>query len=231
MFRLTLVACLVCTACDKRPGKPAGELGELIDEGTLVTTLAGKVTARETFAIRKLDGHLVLTANSATVEDAPHRIVQDGELETDLQYRPRKLSYHYVGGADSFRYVLGGTPLALDRIRDDGQKPEHIAASSPVDVFVEGPGLIGMTALCRVAQPTTLGTISDFESGYKGKVVVKTVAPAGKLTKRTIKFLDEFEVELYCEGEKLIASGLRANRLWHVREGREADLAAITSQE
>ena len=130
MFRFTLALCVLCAACAKKPTTPAGEL---IDQGTLVTTLDAKVTSCETFAIRKLDAHLVITANTA--------------------------------GADSFRYVLGGTPLALDRIRDDGQ------------------------------------------------------------------FLDDFEVELYCEGDKLIASGLRSNKLWNVREGREADLAAITSQE
>ncbi len=228
MFRFTLVVWVLCSACEKKPAKLAGEL---VDEGTLVTTLDGKVTARETFSIRKLDGHLVITAQSSTVEGAPRQVVQHGELETDLQYRPLKLTYQYKAGSDSFRYVLGGSPLALDRIRDDGQHPQHIAAYAPIDVFVEGPGLIGMTALCRVEQPTTLGTLSDFESGYKGKVIVKTVAPAGKLTKRTIKFLDEFEVELYCEGEKLIASGLRSNKLWNVREGREADVAAFTSQE
>ncbi len=226
MLRLAPIVGLL--ACHTKPAKPPGEL---VDEGTLVTTLDGKVTAREAFSIRKVDTHLVIAANSSTVDDAPRQVVQEGELETDLDYRPLKLNYHYVAGADSFRHVIGGTPLALDRIRDDGQKPEHIAATGPVDVFVEGPGLIGMTALCRVEQPTTLSTLSDFESGYKGKVVVKTVAPAGKLVKRTIKFLDEFEVELYCEGDKMIASGLRGNKLWNVREGREADLAAIKSQE
>ncbi|CAN5918518.1 hypothetical protein BH11MYX3_BH11MYX3_39590 [soil metagenome] len=228
MYRLTLVALILCAACEKKPAAPRGEL---VDEGTLVTTLDGKVTSRETFAIRKVDGHLVITANSSTVDGVPHANVQDGELETDLQYRPLKLSYHYKAGADSFRYVLGGTPLALDRIRDDGQNPQHVASHGPIDVFVEGPGLIGMTAVCRVAQPITLETLSDFESGYKGKVVVKTVAPAGKLVKRTIKFLDDFEVELYCEGEKLIASGLRGNKIWNVREGREADIAPFMTQE
>jgi hypothetical protein len=228
MFRLSLVPLVLCAACEKKAAKPPGEL---IDEGTLVSTLDGKVTSRETFAIRKVDGHLVITASSSTVEGSPRANVQDGELETDLQYRPLKLTYHYKAGADSFRYVLGGTPLALDRIRDDGQNPQHIAAHGPVDVFVEGPGLIGMTALCRVAQPTTLETLSDFESGYKGKVVVKTVAPAGKLTKRTIKFLDDFEIELYCDGEKLIASGLRGNKIWNIREGREADIAPFTTPE
>lgn len=210
-------------ACERQAAKPAGTV---IDEGTFVTTQKDKVTARETFAIRKVEDHLLITAASSTVEGAAIAIHQDGELETDLQYRPLRLTYHYAAAKDGFRYTLGGTPLALDRTRDDGGKPEHIVATAPLDVFVEGPGLVAMTAVCRVDKPTTLTTLSDFESGFKGKIVVTAVAPAGKLVKRTIKFLDEFEIELYCEGEKMIASGLRGNQLWNVREGREADFTA-----
>lgn len=223
MSRFALLALPLCAACGRKAAAPAGTV---IDEGTLITTQSGKITAKETFAIRQVDDHLVITARSATVEGAPVANTQEGELETDLQYRPRRLTYHFAAAREGFRYTLGGTPLTLDRIRDDGEKPEHLVAPGPVDVFVEGPGLIGMTAVCRVDKPVTLTTLSDFESGFKGKVVVKTVMPAGKLVKRTIKFLDEFEVEVYCEGDKLIASGLRSNQLWNVREGREDDFAA-----
>lgn len=226
MLRSTpLVIAIAFIACEKKPAKPA-PTGTLVDEGTLVTTNDGKVTARETFSIHKDGEKLVLRASSATVEGAKVPSQQEGELETDLAYKPIRGTYRYAAKQDGFRYTLGGTPLTLDRIRDDGQKPQHIVASGPVEVFLE-VGLIGLTALCRVEAPATLNSIADFESGYRGgKVVIKTVGKAASLKKLTVKFLDEFELEVYCDGDKLIASGLRGNKLWHVREGRETDFTA-----
>ena len=220
---LILLAGITGVACERQAAKPAGTL---VDRGTLITTQDGNVTARETFRISKVGDHLVIAASSETVAGVERAVQQDGELETDLQFRPLRLTYHYAAAADGFRYTLGGTPLALDRTRDDGKKPEHVVSTGPVDVFIEGPGLIALTALCRVRQPTTLTTLSDGNSGFKGKVVVKTVAAAAKLQRLTIKFLDDFEVELYCDGDTMIASGLRNNHLWNVREGRETDFAA-----
>ncbi|MBA3463430.1 MAG: hypothetical protein H0T46_25975 [Deltaproteobacteria bacterium] len=226
MQRFTpLVIAIACIACEKKTAKPA-PTGTIVDEGTLVTTLDGKVNAREKFSIHKDGDKLVLRASSATVDGAKVPSQQEGELETDLAYKPIRGTYRYTAKQDGFRYTLGGTPLTLDRIRDDGEKPQHIVASGPVELFVE-IGLIGLTALCRVEAPATLNSIADFESGYRGgKVVVKTVGKAAGLKKLTVKYLEEFEVEVYCDGDKLVASGLRGNKLWHVREGRETDFAA-----
>jgi len=213
-----LAACSKSSS-DKPPQGPPP--GDKIDEGEIVTTTDGKVTANELFKITKTADRLYIETASATTPDAKVRNVQTGLLETDHAYRPISMTYNYQADKGGFTYKLGGSPLTLERKPDDG-KPETIEAKGPVEVFVEGPGLIAMQALCRVDKPTTLPTISDFESAYKGKIVVKTVGKAATLTKLTIAFLDTFEVEVYCDGPKLIASGLRGNKLWNVRKGSEA---------
>lgn len=218
---LALVACSKSSS-DKPAPEPQGPApGDVIDEGTIVTTTDGKVTAKETFRITKTADRLYITASSATTPDAKVQNTQEGRLETDHAYKPIAMTYAYKADKLGFSYNLAGSPLTLVRT-SDGEAPKKIEATGPVDVFVEGPGLIAMQALCRVDKPTTLGTVSDFESAYKGKVVVKTVTKAASLTRLTIKFLEEFELELYCDGPKLIASGLRANKLWNVRTGSEA---------
>lgn len=209
---------------DQPPQAPAP--GDTVDEGTIVTTTDGVITAKETFRISKTADRLYITASSATTPEAKVQNQQEGRLETDHAYKPIALTYTYKADKDGFSYKLGGTPLVLDRTRADGQRPEHVEAKEPVDVFIEGPGLIAMQALCRVDKPQTLGTISDFESGYKGKVVITAVTKAATLTKLVVKFLDTFEVEVYCDGAKLIGSGLRGNKLWNVRSGSEAAFAA-----
>jgi hypothetical protein len=223
MHRVSLL--LVLAACGTSSKSEPAPAGTLVDQGVIVTTIDGKPAAKETFSIHQVGEQLVIRAHSATLPGSARPSTQEGVLETDLHYRPRSLTYHYAAPTDGFRYTLGGNPLALDRTRDDGKNPEHIVATGAVDVFVEGPGLIGMAAACQFDAPTTIPTLSDFESGYKGKVVIKSVEPLGKLRRLKIKFLDEFEVELYCDGERFVASGLRSNKLWNVREGREAEFA------
>jgi hypothetical protein len=215
---LALVACSKSSS-DKPPQVPPP--GDKVDEGEIVTTTDGKVTANELFTITKTADRLYIMTSSATTPEAKVRNVQTGLLETDHAYKPVSMTYNYQAEKGGFTYKLGGAPLTLERKPDSG-KPERVEATGPVDVFVEGPGLIAMQALCRVEQPTTLPTISDFESAYKGKVVVKTVGKAASLKKLTIAFLDTFEVEVYCDGPKLVASGLRGNKLWNVRKGSEA---------
>lgn len=223
---------LALVACSKSSSdQPAPTPGDVIDEGTIVTTLDGVVTAKETFRITKTADRLYVTASSATTPEAKVANQQEGRLEADLAWKPIAMTYTYRADKDGFSYKLGGSPLVLDRTRADGERPEHVEAKEPVDVFVEGPGLIAMQALCRVDKPTTLGTISDFESGYKGKVVITAVSKAATLTKLAVKFLDTFEVEVYCDGAKLIASGLRGNKLWNVRAGSEAAFEAARTQE
>ena len=229
---MRFVLFLALAACSKSSDKPADPPpqgpapGDVIDEGTIVTTLDGKVTAKETFRITKTADRLYITASSTTTPDAKIQNEQEGRLETDHAYKPLAMTYTYKAKERGFSYQLGGSPLVLERKPSDSGKAERIEATGPVDVFVEGPGLIAMQALCRVDQPTTLSTISDFESGYKGKVVVKAVTKAATLTRRTITFLETFEVEVYCDGEKLIGSGLRGNKLWNVRAGSEAAFEA-----
>lgn len=223
MTRIALFV-LLFAACEKKPAPPAGDL---VDEGVLVTSIDGKITAREKFSIRKVGEHLVIRSSSETVDGAATPIQQTGELETDLAYHPLRLDYHYMSKAESFRYTLSGTPLRLDRIRDDGDKPEHADSVNQPDVFVEAPGLIALTPVCKVTTaPSSLSTMSTPTSGFRGKVNIKTVATAGKLKRLTIGYLNDFEIELYCDGDKMIASGLRGNKLWNVREGREADFEA-----
>jgi hypothetical protein len=224
---LALVACGKSSSDKSPPPSP----GEVIDEGTIVTTTDGVVTGKETFRITKDGDRMYITASSATTPEAKVANQQEGRLVTDLSWKPIEMTYTYKADKDGFSYKLGGSPLALDRTRADGTKPEHIEAAAPVDVFVEGPGLIAMQALCRVDKPMTLTTVSDFESGYKGKIVVKTVGKAQALTKLTIAFLDTFEIEVYCDGAKLIASGLRNNKLWNVRAGSEAVFEPAKNQE
>jgi len=223
-MKSALVVLAACAACERKPAAPPGTV---VDEGSFVTTQDGKPIARETFAIRRVGNHFVFTAHGETVEGAPVKNTQEGELETDLAYRPLTLTYRYDAGRESFRDTIGGTPLALDRVRDDGKDPEHIVASGPVDMYVEGPGTIALTAVCHVAEPATLVTLSTLHSGYRGKVLIKSVAPAGPFRRLTIRFLGDYELEVYCRGDKLIASGLRGNALWNVREGSEAELAPI----
>lgn len=222
LLLLALVACSKSSSDKPAQEAPGPAPGEVIDEGTIVTTTDGKVTAKETFRITKTADRLYITASSATTPDAKVANQQEGLLETDHAYRPIAMTYTYKADRNGFSYKLGGSPLVLDRTRADGERPEHVEAKGPVDVFVEGPGLIAMQALCRVEQPATLATLSDFESGYKGKVVVKTVGKSATLTRLTVAFLDTFEIEVYCDGAKLIASGLRGNKLWNVRAGSEA---------
>jgi hypothetical protein len=224
VVKSALIVLAACAACERKPAAPAGTV---VDEGVFVTTQDGTPIARETFAIRRVVDHLVITAHGETLDGAPIKNTQEGELETDLAYHPLRLSYRYEAGRESFRDTIGGTPLALDRVRDDGKDPEHVVASGPVDLFVEGPGTIALTAVCHVSQPATLVTLSTLHSGYRGKVLIRSVTPAGPFTRLTIRFLGDFELEVYCRGDKLIASGLRGNALWNVREGSEAELAPI----
>jgi hypothetical protein len=221
-FELLPIIAALC-GCEKQPDK---QPGTVVDEGTIFTEQDGKLQAKETFSIRRVGDHLVTRASSDTVPDVPRQVHQEGELETDLAWHPLRLTYQYAAKPEGFRYTLGGTPLALDRTRDDGKQPEHVVATGPIDVFVEGPGLIAMTALCKVDKPATLETLSDSHSAYRGKIVVKSVGTAAKLKKLVVKFLDDFEIEVFCDGDKLVASGLRGNNLWNIRGGREADYAA-----
>ena len=230
MRPLLFLALIACSKSSDKPA-PAPAPGEVVDQGTIVTTTDGVVTAKETFTITRSGERLVITASSETTPEAKLGNQQAGRLETDLAYKPIEMTYTYKAAKEGFSYKLGGTPLVLDRTRADGERPEHVEAKEPVDVFVEGPGLIAMQALCRVDKPTILGTISDFESGYKGKVVITAVTKAATLTKLAVKFLDTFEIEVYCDGAKLIGSGLRGNKLWNVRKGSEAVFEAARNQE
>ena len=223
MRSLLLFALVACSKAGDQPAdQPAPAPGDVVDEGTFVTTLDGAVTAKETFRITKTTDRLYLTASSATTPESKVQNQQQGRLETDLSYKPLAMTYAYKAAKDGFRFVLGGSPLVLDRTRDDGQQPEHVEAKGPIDVYIEGPGVIAMQALCTVDKPTTLNTISDFESAYKGKILVKSVTKAATLTRLAIKFLDNFELEVFCDGRTLIGSGLRSNHLWNVRAGSEA---------
>lgn len=213
MQRALLLLLTLLASCEKAKPK-----GELVDEGVFISTSDGAEIAREEFSIRKVNDTLVTTAQSTT---------GGGELVTDLAWHPIRMDYKYTGKPIGFRLTLHGSPLVLDRVRDDNDKPERATADMrKIDYFVEAPGMIALTPLCSVTEPKIYSTLSTSTSGYNGRISVKAVDKAGALKKVTIAYIIDYEIELYCDGTKIVASGLRSNKLWNVREGREADFKA-----
>ena len=130
----------------------------------------------------------------------------------------------HAADASCSTFVRQGSGTSEMMPWDESSQTEHGASAEAESAAPSGTidPLIGMT----------LGSFRIVKMIGKGGMGTVYRASRLKLAGSVaIKFLDEFEVELYCEGDKLIASGLRNNKLWNVREGREADLAAITSQE
>ena len=235
-MRKWLMGVVVLTGCSSKPpavsepprpgsASPAAAAPAELDSGTLVTTKGGKVVTQETFSLRQVGDHRVLRASSVNVEDPKNNLV-DGELEFDGAGRPVRAAYRMVTPAEGYEYRLGGSPLTLDVTRDDKRDPQHVVAEGPVDVFVTGPGLAALTPLCKVSGDAVLSTVGVEDATWPHHVEAYRAAPVSALH-RIVVDTSDFDFELVCEGDRLIAGGIGAVDYWFVRAGREPDLTAL----
>ena len=201
-----------------------------LEHGTLLTTEGGKPVISETFSLRKVGDHRVLSVRSVNLDGPAHPLI-DGELETDAQGRPVRAAYSmtgiaFTGGRVTRAVRLGGAPLTLDVEGGGGFPPEHAVAPGPVAVFLEGPGMAALTPLCQVTGETLLPTIGRMSDTWRYDVEAYRGLPVGALHRIVVDH-NTRDLELLCEGDRMIAGGLRTRDVWFVREGRDADLAAL----
>src|SRR5688572_21312228 len=107
---------------------------------------------KEAFSIRRVgNGHFELRSESADAAGPP----KGGNLEVDANFRPVR-GLHWEG-ADSDRtvYELAGSPLTFSIKR--GSVPwKHEVAAAPIDIYLDGPGMVSLTAACRIEGEVTL---------------------------------------------------------------------------
>lgn len=197
----------------------------LLDSGTIVTFIAEQPVSRETFTIRRAGSHLVL--ESKTVATQPgDPIGSEGELEVDEQFRPVRAAFRKLTTADGLTYKLGGSPLTLDVARDDGRDPLHLVAPGAIDVFISGPGMIALTALCRITGDVAWSTFGDGETGTI-ETIEAYVAQSIGAAKRVVMNVGDEDFELLCDGSKLVAGGIARFEIWFAREGSEVHIDAL----
>lgn len=195
-----------------------------IDHGAFLQMVSGTNTRRESFSIRRLDnGNLVLSATTENLVEKDEN--SGGEIEVDAQFRPIRGAHREITSADGKTFKLGGTPLTLEVTRDDGREPLKLVAKTPMDAYIQGPGLIAMTTFCRVTNEALLATFGDNEVSTE-YLEAYVAAPVGEL-KRVVLNIVDLDFELVCSGDKLVAGGNAQFGFWFVREDRAADLTAL----
>jgi hypothetical protein len=236
--RLVAVVLVACIACSSRSsgtrgigtgsgsGSDAGAAAALRieeDKGVFVTTQGDGATSRETFSVVRVGDHRVLRSEVVDAGD-PAKVQAAGELEVDAAYRPVRAEFARLGpdGRTTYRLKDG----VLDIEGDGGDDPQKLTAVGPVDVYVEGPGFLPMTALCRVRGESALGTVGARDSAFEDFVLAYEGTKVGEL-RRIVVYAAGFDLELACDGDRLVAAALPAVDMWTVREGREDDLAAL----
>ena len=197
----------------------------LIDSGTLVTFFAEQPVSRESFAIRRAGSHFVLESKTVAAQ-AGDTNGSEGELEVDEQFRPVRAAFRKLTAADGLTYKLGGSPLTLDVTRDDGRDPQHLVAPGAIDVFINGPGMSALTALCRVNGDVAWSTFGDGETATI-ETIEAYVAQSIGAAKRVVMDVADEDFEVLCDGNKLIAGGMARFQIWFSREGNEVHLDAL----
>ena len=223
---IVLAALLTACSSSTPPPSPSSATAMETDNGAFEIRAGDAVVVNETFTFAKHGDGYLLRSKSLGVSD-PENNLTEGELELDGAFRPRRARYRMITPADGFTYTLGGTPLTLDVTRDDERDPQHVVAATPPDVYVAGPGLAALTPLCSVVtKDVMLRTLGNNDSPWERELEAYRGAPVGTL-QRVVVDMSMLEMELVCDGPRLVAGGYAKMDVWFVRKGRDADLAAL----
>ncbi len=233
-MRPCLLGVAILAACSRPPATvvpapapapaPAPPAPPAPDRGAFVFTEGGEPTGRETFSLQQVGDHQVL--RTQVIALSPMRDTLEGELETDAQGAPIRAAFQRQIANSTYTYRLGGAPLVLEITQNnDPQRTEREVADGPIATYVVGPETATLTPLCKVTGEVALPTLGGVLDFWRYQVEAYRAAPLGAL--RRVVVLRGAEMELVCEGERLIAGGTRAHDTWFVRDGHAPALAAL----
>jgi dienelactone hydrolase len=192
--------------------------GVVIDQGVFEIKLNGVDAGEEHFTITHADGY---TMDSTFEAQSPQiRVSSKNQIVTDAQWRPRKASLVGTTNGVAFTETLTpGPPLTLDV--DEGGQKRTLTAPRDVDALLADNSIVHMTAFChRDAKAGTLLAFPGIETSISAAVPVSGDDP--KLVHRTVQASGQGMVEIYCDGDKLIAADAGGGQMTAVRRGEEA---------
>jgi len=188
-----------------------------VDAGTFDLTLEGVAVGREEFMITRRGDHYQVHSYTELAIGTTARLF-DGELETDLDWRPLEGGVRDVKDGGTVA-VLGGQPLTLSE-QVGGVPSRTLTAPAPVDLFLAENTMIHLQPLCEIAGPATrVGfpamTISIGREHHLGQPVAVRDVDLGGAVKAV----------LYCDGRQLIGVDVPITGLTAVRSGRYVDVS------
>jgi dienelactone hydrolase len=228
---MRLSAALACCACLCACGAPAPRPTThtqtpptrlpkvVVDQGVFAIKLNGVDAGEEHFTITRSDGY---TFDSTFEVSTPQlRVSSKNQIVTDAAYRPRRASLVGTTNGVAFTETLTpGPPLTLDV--DEGGQKRTLTAPRDVDALLADNSIVHMTAFCHHdAKPGTLLAFPGIETS------ISAATPAGddgKLVHRTVQASGQGAVEIYCDGDRLIAADA-SGQMSAVRRGDEARFA------
>jgi pimeloyl-ACP methyl ester carboxylesterase len=229
---MRLSAALACCACLTACGAPAPRhpitktttkttaktLPQVVvDQGVFGIKLNGVDAGEEHFTITRTDGYTM--DSTFEVSTAQLRVSSKNQIITDAAWRPRKASLVGTTNGVAFTETLTpGPPLTLDV--DEGGQKRTLTAPRDVDALLADNSIVHMTAFChRDAKAGTLLAFPGIETSISAAV---PAGDDGKLVHRTVQASGQGQVEIYCDGDKLIAADAGAGQMTAVRRGDEA---------
>lgn len=192
-----------------------------LDRGSFIVLEQGRPAGTETFSITRKGERLVLRSTSVRAS----RTSGEGELETDLAFRPIRAAFRRSGTS----YTVDGNPLTLREVRGEATPNAPVVATGPVELFLDGPGVVAIAPLCRVTPGVILHVLASRESVPTATVRVRPPRPAASLQYIAAELDGDVMGDVYCDGEQLVAFGIEAAEVWFIRQGREQEVAAAHS--
>jgi alpha-beta hydrolase superfamily lysophospholipase len=230
----TALALVAVAACGSRapgggPAPPPGPAGggpeviapRVLDEGTFRLSMQGQPIGSERFVIRQATG--ITVEHEGRMSIGAIEVVSSGALSVDEAWRPRGGAFRgSVGGAPVDAELLAGPPVTLRATV--GGRTQEVAAPGDIDLFIADNVMSHFAPLCAV--PAEGATRTAFPA-VAIRVAPPTPTAAPGVSHVAADLGGAAAVDLYCEGNRLLAVELPMQSFVAVREGAEEVVASV----
>jgi pimeloyl-ACP methyl ester carboxylesterase len=205
--------------------RPPAAKGEIVDQGVFTIRIADTDAGEEHFTITRAAGFTFDSTFDVTTPQL--RVQSKNQIVTDAAFRPVRATLQGVTNGVAFTETLTpGPPMTLDV--DEGGQKHSLTAPGAVDALLADNSIVHMTAFCRRdAKPATILVFPGIETQ------ITAAAPAfgdPSLTHRSVQASGQGQVEIYCDGDRLIAAEAAAVSMSAVRRGDEARYAKVQAK-
>jgi uncharacterized protein len=196
----------------------------VVDEGAFEIEMKGKPVGRETFAVVRRGGRLVIETETRFAWAGVVRLF-DSRLVTDLAWRPIEGTFRDVRDGVTI-HDLGGEPLRMDETVA-GVPSRTLTAAAAVDLYIGDNTMTHLAPLCAITGAATRIGFPAMTIAIGAAAGPRPGPGSGTVVRRDVDLGGATRAYVYCDGDELIGVEIPFTDVVATRTGRADDVAQV----